>query len=67
MTVKRTRFWATVFFMPPDDGPLVLMKAAWAADNGVETCVFVTQEEAIDFAWKRWRIPSDRVRIVGPA
>ena len=59
--------WATVFYMPPTDGPLVSTKAAWGADNGAETCVFVTQEEAIDFAWRRWRVPRERVRIQGQA
>ena len=58
--------WATVFYMEPTDGPLVSTKAAWGADNGAETCVFVTQEEAIDFAWRRWRVPKDRIQIQGP-
>lgn len=50
---------ATVFYNPP-----VVLKGSWAADNGRETAVFPTQEEAIAFAWDRWRIPREQVRVV---
>lgn len=49
---------ATVFYVPE-----VIIEAKWAADNGRETCVFPTQEEAIDFAWRRWRVARDEIRI----
>lgn len=57
---------ATVFYTPRSESELVIIKARWAADCNGETAAFATQEEAIDFAWKRWRVPREDVRIVGP-
>lgn len=57
---------AVVRFLPETDGHLVVMKACWSADNGYETAVFATRDEAVDFAWKRWRVPADRIRYVPP-
>lgn len=49
---------ATVFFIPE-----VIIEAKWAADNGRETCVFPTQEEAFNFAYKRWGVTRDEIRV----
>lgn len=58
---------ATVEFRPEEDGPLVTFKACWSADFRGETAVFVTQEEAVEFCWKRWRVPADEIRIIPAA
>ncbi len=60
-----SRYQATVFYTPREEGNLVIFQAGWAADKGYETAAFATQEEAINFAWKRWRVPRELVRIVG--
>jgi hypothetical protein len=44
-----------VFYQPEKRGRLVTLHACWVADNGYETAVFPTQEEAVEFARKRWR------------
>jgi hypothetical protein len=50
-----------VEYRPEEPGPLVTMHACWMADNGVETAVFVTQQEAVEFCVKRWGAPPARI------
>lgn len=47
---------AIVRFLPEEVGRMVTMHACWSADNGVETSVFPTEDEAIEFCRKRWRM-----------
>ena len=47
---------AIVAYCPEVVDPMVTMHACWSADNGHETAVFPTERDAIDFAWKRWRM-----------
>lgn len=44
-----------VGFVPEDVGPMVTLHAHWYADNGYETAVFPTEQEAVAFARRRWR------------
>lgn len=53
---------AVVEYVPEERGSLVTMHACWLADNGCETAVFPTKQEAIDFCWKRWGM---RARVIG--
>lgn len=55
--------FATVGFMPGSETALVILKSSWYADNGYETAAFPTRAEAVEFCWKRWRVPAERVRI----
>ena len=50
-----------VEYRPEEPGPLVTMHACWMADNGVETAVFVTQQEAVEFCVTRWGAPPARI------
>jgi hypothetical protein len=54
-----------VEFLPESETDLLVYKPCWSADNGYETAVFPTKEEAIAFCWTRWRVPADQVRVVG--
>lgn len=53
-----------VEFLPEQIGQMVTFHACWSADNGSETAVFPTKEEAIEFCHKRWRRGPDKV--IGP-
>jgi hypothetical protein len=46
----------TVFFTPEIPGPMATIHAGWAADDGYETCPFLTKEEAMAFASKRYGV-----------
>ena len=54
---------ALVWFSPEEPGEIVTLHAYWGADNGVETATFPTKAEAIEFCWRRWRVPAERVRV----
>ena len=54
---------ATVTRHPGDEGPIVILKPFWYADNGYETCSFPTRDEAIDFAKRRWGVTLDEILI----
>ena len=54
---------AVVQHWPEERGHMVTMHACWSADNGIETAVFPTKQEAIDFCWRRWRL---RARVIEP-
>lgn len=56
---------STVEYVPEQPGPLVTMHACWMADNGFETAVFASRDEAVDFCVKRWGAPPRK--IVGPS
>lgn len=47
---------ATVEYKPEEPGEMVTMHACWVADNGYETAVFPTKEEAIAFCRRRWKL-----------
>lgn len=63
MTASEQALRATVFSTPEQVGRLVTIHAGWAADNGYETAAFATKDEAIEFCWKRWRVPPEAIRI----
>lgn len=52
---------AKVWFIPEEVGKMVTIHAHWGADNGYETSTFLTKDEAIDFCWRRWKIPVDKI------
>lgn len=58
-----TGYAAKVWFIPEEVGDMVTLHARWGADNGIETSTFLTQQEAIDFCWRRWRVPPERVHV----
>lgn len=45
---------SVVRFLPEEVGPMVTMHACWSADNGYETAVFPTKDEAVLFCRRRW-------------
>ena len=55
------REWITVTYRPEIRSPLSTLHACWVADNGRETAVFATKDEAIAFCVKRWRRQPDRI------
>lgn len=54
---------AQVWFIPGEDGEIIVTKDHWGADNGYETAVFTTRDKAIDFAKRRWGCTLDEILI----
>lgn len=46
---------AVIFFVPEETSDIVTIHPFWAADNGVETATFASEEEAREFCRSRWR------------
>jgi hypothetical protein len=52
---------ARILACPAEDGPIVSIKAHFAADDFHSTAVFPTRDEALDFARVRWgSVPKSR-------
>lgn len=63
--VQNSQYTATVRLLPAVQTDLVTFKPCWSADYRGETAVFATRDDAVEFCWKRWRVPTHRVHLIG--
>ena len=58
-----TNLPSRIWFQPIDSAGLIVVPEHWVADNMVESAVWRTRAEAIEFAYQHWGSPVFEVTV----